>query len=512
MELLRRQSNVVATFLTPAAINCCEDLDIQVAERVSCPPDAAPDSKVARVHASPTRQRQTGKTNRGATAATSAKASRSAFEAFVAVASTGPSFPRPPQSETSFSAPPFGACVGAPVVAAQAMENESSGVASLHTLDKTCVAVPLARAHGMPEHTVPHLAAPPLALPLYAPAPQMSTSQQTTPMGVAPQQVHGASVQTPRAVPPYAPSPQMAGARQEVQEASAAHEASAATLAAPLFATPPRAPLSQMSPSPETAAPLHLHEGAAATPLAHHRSGIELQAASLGMHLLPQEPPPAPVPSAVRAASQQSSQPPPLQVVEEGEVAGEEIGILDQESGVEVFEMLSEEISAIVRGEQLPGAATVGELPFVRVVPSLSDQVTGGVFSAPLPATAGGLPNSVTAGELPFVLPVPFRRDSVTVGDVSQPLPVVAEIDAEMEDGFPYSVAAGELPDSVKAQGLPYAVTVGCYSAETTQDKSGPHNVEEIQIDAAHAPLQGDAAHSHLDSLAALSMPLLPPT
>jgi len=199
-------------------------------------------------------------------------------------------------------------------------------------------------------------------------------------------------------------------------------------------------------------------------------------------------------------------------VVEGGEVVEEEIGIMDQESGAEMFEMLSEEISAIVRGDQLPVAATVGELPFVRVVPSLSDQVTGGVFSAPLPATAGGLPNSVTAGELPFVLPVPFRRDSVTVGDVSQPLPVVAEIDADMEDGFPYSVAAGELPDSVKAQGLPYAVTVGCYSAETTQDKSGPHNVEEIQIDAAHAPLQGDAAHSHLDSLAALSTPLLPPT
>jgi len=53
---------------------------------------------------------------------------------------------------------------------------------------------------------------------------------------------------------------------------------------------------------------------------------------------------------------------------------------LDQESSAEGFDMLSEEISAIGRGQHLPDAVTKGQLPFVRLVPPLSDPVTGGVL------------------------------------------------------------------------------------------------------------------------------------
>jgi len=55
---------------------------------------------------------------------------------------------------------------------------------------------------------------------------------------------------------------------------------------------------------------------------------------------------------------------------------------LDQESGAEEFDMLSKETSSIGRGQHLPDSVMVGQLPFVRLDPPLSDPVTGGVLPA----------------------------------------------------------------------------------------------------------------------------------
>jgi len=118
VELLRRESNVVACFLTPAAINSCQDLDKQVAARVSPRhlEHATPDRKVGNLHFS-------ARPKKPLTAATNA------FEAFVAVRKAElPQFTA--EVPQSLNAPGVASLAVPPVAPAlaDAVETQCSGV------------------------------------------------------------------------------------------------------------------------------------------------------------------------------------------------------------------------------------------------------------------------------------------------------------------------------------------------------------------------------------------------